>query len=684
MGNCEHLIEACARLVDAVLRACPHLRILATSRELLGVPGEVARRVPPLGVPDPGEVPSPDRLAGCEAVRLFVERARLLRPGFAVTEQNAPALALLCRRLDGIPLALELAAARSGVLTVGQIAERLDERVPGAGSPAGGGRFGLLTGGGRTAAPRQQTPRALVDWSYDLLSADERTVLRRLAVFNGGFTLEAAEAVCAGGGPEAVSVLDLLGALVQKSLVSAEERRGAVRYALLETIRAYGLERLAAAAEEETLRRRHSACYLALAERAEPHLRGPDLAAWLDLLEQEHGNIRQALAWCRTAPDGIDAGLRLTGALHLFWYLRGHLAEGRAWLEGALAAAAGTQPTRARAKALFGAGFLAYWQGDREAAAARCAECLAVARESGEAESVGAALVGLGLVARDRGEYTTAQRHFEESLAVRRGLDDRWGVAMSLHYLAILAAVRGDLGAARRLFQESLAIARHDGDVVGVANRVGWLGYVAYGEGNHDASRALLAESLARFREMAGPRGIAWTLGNLGLLALATGDAAAARALCRESLGTAWRLGIRRLSATALEGLAGVAAGAAQPRRALRLAAVAAALRTESGMALAPRDRAALDGWLAADLALDALEMALWARRAKRLQGLVHHSDPLNPGCRPWSEWWISPGAGRRRRSAISRASTTSRAPRSAAIAQPTTRRLHASSTTAR
>jgi non-specific serine/threonine protein kinase len=319
VDNCEHLVGACADLAATLLRSCPQLRLLATSREALEVAGEALYRAPSLSMPDLAQLPSPDRLTQYEAVQLFLERAQARRADFTLTARNAQAVAQVCVRLDGMPLAIELAAARIGVLPVESIAARLDDR------------FRLLTGGPRTTLPRQQTLRATLDWSHDLLSRPEQALLRRLAVFAGGWTLEAAESVCAGDVVVEGEILDLLSALVNKSLVQAEGADSHHRYWLLETLRQYTLERLEAMGEEAAVQDLHLAYFLALAEEAEPQLRGPAQGCWLDRLEVEHDNLRLALGWAleRHAEDG---GLRLAGALWGFWSYRGHLAEGQGWL----------------------------------------------------------------------------------------------------------------------------------------------------------------------------------------------------------------------------------------------------------------------------------------------------------------------------------------------------------------
>ena len=319
LDNCEHLLAACRDLAAALLRTCPHLRILATSREGLGMPGETLWRVPSLSVPEDIRHPlPPEELVLYDAVRLFVDRAVAITPSFAVTYETAPAVARVCQRLDGIPLAIELAAARVKVLAVEQIAARLDDR------------FRLLTGGSQLVLPRHQTLRGAIDWSYNLLLESERVLLRRLSVFAGGWTLEAAESVCAGGSVEAAAILDLLTSLVDKSLVLAETKRGEARYRLLETVRQYGNDRLQEAAELTDLQRWHFDWYLGLAERAEPELGGPHEDVWGERLEEEHANLRSALEWGMTQDVNGEPVLRLAGALGYFWNRRAHVSEGRA------------------------------------------------------------------------------------------------------------------------------------------------------------------------------------------------------------------------------------------------------------------------------------------------------------------------------------------------------------------
>ena len=536
LDNCEHLLPACAGLVDTLLKACPHLCVLATSREALGMAGEQVYRVPSLLAPDPAALPSEEKewttiVSEYDAVCLFVVRAGMQKSEFALTRQNARAVASVCHRLDGIPLAIELAAARVRVLSVEEIDTRLEDR------------FRLLTGGSQTALPRQRTLRAAIDWSYDLLSAQERTLLSRLSVFAGGWGLEAAEAVCAEEGREDWEVLDLLTGLVDKSLVIAEERTGTSRYRLLETVRQYSRERLVQAGEEAQIRGRHLEYYLALAEEAEPKLTGPEQGEWLGRLEAEHDNLRAALAWCQTEDEGAEAGLRLGGALYRFWHVRGHFSEGRSYLTEAFGHKRAIGHDRERAKALGGAGFLAYAQGDYEAARSLHEESLSICRELGDKQGIAQSFNNLGNVAFSQGEYDSARALYEESLSIRRELGDKQGIASSLHNLGGVAKEQGDYGSARALYEESLTILRDLGNKQGIAQSLNNLGNVAVYQGDYEASRRLYEESLTLRRELGDKRGIAQSLHNLGIVVMDQADHSSARSLSEESLSIQRELG---------------------------------------------------------------------------------------------------------------------------------------------
>jgi len=518
LDNAEHLLAACAELADTVLQHCPHITVIVTSREGLGVAGESTYRVPSLSLPDPRRDNTPESLAPYEAVRLFVERACRHSPQFALTRQNAPAVASVCHRLDGIPLAIELAAARLRSLSVDELNGRLDQR------------FRILTGGSRTALPRQQTLRALIDWSHDLLGAGEQALLRRLSVFAGGWTLAAAEQVCSGEGVAADEVLDLLTALADKSLALAETRAGAVRYRLLETVRQYARDRLLEQGGGQAWRDRHLAAFAALAKEAEPHLRGADQQPWMDRLETEHENLRAALTRACAPGADVAAGLALSDALFQFWYVRGYFGEARAWYESLLAAAPGTAPA-ARAEALGGAGVMAWQQGDY--AAARCAHesALAILRTMDDRAAVARSLLNVGIVDFEQGHYAAARARFEEGLAIRREVGKPQGVASALHNLAAVADAEGDHAAASRLFGESLEVYRALGDRWGTAISLANLGAVALRQGEPGAALWRHAESLAIRRDLGDRRGIAESLAGVATARAVLGDPLRAAAL---------------------------------------------------------------------------------------------------------------------------------------------------------
>ena len=551
LDNCEHLIAACAQLAELLLQACPNLGILATSREALGIAGESVLGVPPLAVPDPQAVAAegvdlPSRMLPYEGVRLFVDRAIAVQPEFRLTAANAPAVAQICHRLDGIPLALELAAARVKALSVDQIAARLDDR------------FRLLTGGSRTALPRHQTLQALIDWSNDLLSEAERVLLRRLSVFAAGWTLEAAEAVCAGDGIETDEVLDLLTGLVERSLVLVEQRGAEARYRMLDTIRQYARLKNLEAGEAEGLHTRHLHYILRLVEGAESGLRGHEQPRWLDRLEAEHDNLRAALDWSQASGD-TEAGLRLVGGLFRFWLLSGHVEEGRHWLEGMLSRVVATQRTKSLAKALQGAGFLAVGHGDLVTGRSRAEESLAISRELDDAVGVADSLHGLGRAAYFEGDYAAARSWFEESLNTGRAANYRWGSANALYRLGMVSLIQGDYLQARPQFDESAAIFRELGDKWSLSYSLSALGEEAFRRGDYAQARSALEEGLTAFRDLGSKSGIAMSLSELGWLALSEGDYLAASARLEESLALRQEMGYRVGVAIALNLLGDVA-----------------------------------------------------------------------------------------------------------------------------
>jgi predicted ATPase/DNA-binding winged helix-turn-helix (wHTH) protein len=516
LDNVEHLLEGCVQFVDLILRRSPDVAILVTSRERLAMAGELTYRVPSLTVPGPRDNVAPDALLAYDGVRLLVDRARLLRPGFSVTAENAASLASICYRLDGIPLAIELAAPRLRSMSVEELSQGLDQR------------FALLTDGSRTALPRHRTLRSMLDWSYDLLGEPEKLFLQRLSVFAGGWTLAAAKEVCAGEGIEHRDVLDLMTSLADKSLVVPEQEDAQTRYRLLETVRQYARDRLQDSGGSAAARVRHRDYYLALAEEADPKLRGAEQAEWLRRLEEEHENLRAGLAWSVAEP-GTGGGQRLCGALQRFWWTRGHLSEGRQWCTRVLGKAGAEERTRERANVLKAAGVLAFYQGDYRAARALYEESLAIRRELGDRSGISGSLNNLGNVAVEQGDYPTARALYEESLAIARELGDRFGIAVSLNNLGTVAFLQCDYPAARTLHEESLVIGRELGNPHSISMALSNVGHVALEQGDYPTAGALYEESLVIRRELGDRIGILYALEGL----------AAVLASLRESLRAA-------------------------------------------------------------------------------------------------------------------------------------------------
>ncbi|HLZ70560.1 MAG TPA: helix-turn-helix domain-containing protein [Dehalococcoidia bacterium] len=483
LDNCEHLIAACAELAERLLAGCPSLRILATSREPLQLAGEYQRRVPPLALPDPDQPASPAELARCPAVQLFVERARAVNADFNFTAGNVDAVTGICARLDGIPLALELAAARVRVLGVAQILERLDDSLQ------------LLTGNSRAAPTRQQTLRATLDWSYQLLTVPEQALFRRLATFAGGCDIAAAEAIGVGPDVQAADVLDLLTELLDKSLVLVEEETGTACYRLLEPVRQYAIERTAKG-ELEATRVRHAARYLALAERAAPHLRGPDQVAWLACLERESGNLRAALSWA-TALGELETEARLVVALAPFWEGHMHLREGRQALEAALARPVNGIAPALRRQVLIAAGRLAQWQGDLDGAIPLLAESLTAAEAAADRRGIAETLVWLGIVQMRRIATGEAADLLEESLARFRELADEPGIALVLLALGTTRGNQGDYQRACTLLEECRQRSQQQGDLRTVAMARTMLGTFLHYAGDHEQAAANVREGLA-------------------------------------------------------------------------------------------------------------------------------------------------------------------------------------------
>jgi predicted ATPase/DNA-binding XRE family transcriptional regulator len=546
VDNCDHLIAACASIVETLLRSCRDLQVLATSRQPLGIIGENTWRVPSLGLPDlDGAVvdrgDAPPDVAAYDAIRLFVERARAVRSGFALTDQNAASVVQICRRLDGIPLAIELAAARVRVLSVEQIGRRLDDR------------FSLLTGGGVNAPARQQTLRAMVDWSYDLLSPPERTLFRRLAVFAGGFTLEAAEGLGAGEQSPAPSpsVLDLLTALVDRSLVQVQESGGETRYFLLETIRQYAWEELDQAGELDGTRTRHFEWCRVFAMQVAAESAGRRRRYWLDLIERENANLRAALEWSKTSPERIDAGLRLAVVLANFWRYRIYIVEGRRHLVDLLARDNPLVADQSRAEALREAAWLAFWQVDVD----------------------------------------EADRLLDEAIPLWQSMGDARGLAHALWVRGAVAIWRGDYLGARELMEEDLAVSREAGDIFQESSALFSLGAVAMSLGELDRAEELLNHSLA----IRLAHGLNWGTGfprfELGNVMLLRGELDRADALYRQALVT-WQVSDDRSAmALAVNGLSWIASAHDNGDRAARLSGLAAAMREASGTVVLPPHR---------------------------------------------------------------------------------------------
>ena len=533
LDNCEHLVGACAVLAESLLRTCPDLRILATSREALGIAGEARLTVPPLSLPDPRHLPAVEDLARYEAARLFVERAKAVDPGFALTGRNAMSVAQICYRLDGIPLAIELAAARVKVLSAGQIAARLDDR------------FALLTDGGRTALARQKTLEAAMDWSHELLSQGERELLRRLSVFAGAFTLEAAEAVCSGFFSEEEieqgEVLDGLSRLVDKSLVLVVERDSDARYRLLETVRQYGREKLERSGEAEEIRRRHAGFMLMLAEEAGPELKGPRQGEWLGRLEAEHANLRAAMRWLLEKGEA-EAAARFAWALWLFWFHRGHQDEGRRWIEGALAKGDALPPDL-RARVLYADGAMSWGLRENSDTIRLLEESRALFRRAQDGHGEALALAATGVPTLQQGDVERATSILEDGIELMREAGDKWETSFMLAHLGMIYLDRGDQARATRNFEESLALSREVG---------------------------------AKFAGIV-------SLYNLARMAESRDDRKRAEVLYAEGLSLAAELSDKANAAYCLEGLAEVAGRRNDPERAVRLFGSAAALLEAAG-----------------------------------------------------------------------------------------------------
>jgi predicted ATPase/DNA-binding CsgD family transcriptional regulator len=616
LDNCEHVIGACAKLADALLRNCPNLALLATSREPLGIDGERVYRVPSMGTPADGD--DAGAIRASEAVRLLEDRATAQGMALTWDEPAAKVAGRICRRLDGIPLAVELAAARLRVMPAAELDARLDER------------FTLLTGGSRAALPRQQTLRAMVDWSWELMSSAERTVFARLSVFAGGFGLAAAEAVATDPDVPCGQVAGHLGALVDKSMVQfGDAGAGVGRYRLLETVRQYAAGQLEALGTPaaEAARRAHLDYYLGLAETAAPQLVGADQAAWMDRLDAELGNLRAAIACSLTQTDA-EPGLRLAASLHVYWEVRGHAAEGARALQALLSARSARHPTVLQARALAVAADLLDKTGGYAIAGDYCEEALAIARAAGD-ESLIANLMQVRAWVLMRQGQTGALPLIEQGLGVARQLGEPHLTGQLLLARCYAAYVKGDVADAARDAAEALPLFREAGDQIQVGATLGNLGYIELSAGDLDAARDHLAESLDISRALNNRDGIIYETLNLGLAEYLCGSPGAAVPLFAESLDLAGRIGMKRQTAYALIGLALARWGVAEPGWFVRLHGAADQALADLGETIEP-----LEGRLAqADrqrlrvaMGADAFEAEYLAGRALDLAVVAHEA----------------------------------------------------------
>ena len=600
LDNCEHLINACAQLVHQLLPACPDLRVLATSRESLALSGETIYRVPALSYPQadalaalrksqtlsPGDL---EDLAGYESVALFLNRAAAIRPEFALTPENARAIALICHRLDGMPLAIELAAARVNVLTVDQIAGRLNDH------------FALLVSGDRDSVARHQSLRATFDWSHDLLSAAEKKLLRRLSVFAGGCSLKTAEAVCSGDGVERDQLLSLLASLVDKSLVIAETVRSSeARYSLLEVIRQYAADKLHASGERAAVRQRHLRCFLQLVEESEPKLRGQYQQLWLNWLESEIDNIRVALSWALDTGQ-IEAGLRITSAIYLLWAVRGYVEEGSSWLEQLLARADDGIPPAVRANALASAAFLAVFRKDVAAQMKYGREAAHIAES---VDHVGKSALVWALFAQAAGASAAGDYEAEYSLSGRiiqltRELGDTYLLAVALASSSTAAMNVGKYAEARDRLEEALPLLHKSRDSHRIGMTLNVLGDLERCQQNYVQAQQYYEASLSRLQEVNAERDLASVLHNLGHACLHCGDLERAHSLFNQSITMHQEQQNEPGTAECLIGFAAVAISSGRPAAGARLLAAASAIGGESLIAPWPATRMEYNHYLA-------------------------------------------------------------------------------------
>ena len=578
LDNFEQVIPA-APLVAELLIACGRIKILVTSREGLRVSGEREYFVPPLPLPNLTALPSVESLSQYAAVALFLQRAQLVKPDFQITSDTAPAVAEICYRLDGLPLAIELAAARIKLLSPRTMLARL------------GNRLEFLTGGARELPARQQTLRNAIAWSYDLLDENERKLFRQMSVFVGGCTLDAVEAV-ARDQQAYDSVLDQFGSLLDKSLLrEVEGISDEPRFVMLELLREFGLDQLKANEEQDVTRHRHADFFLALAERAEAKMESMDQLEWIHRMEQEHDNLRAALEWSKTASGVGDLCLRLAGALGLFWEARGYFSEGRERLSTILSTEAAQGRTIGRAKLLARAAELAYRQSDYAATVELAEESLEIYRELGDKPGIASVLIKLGNAATEAGDYETASRFLEEAHGLWQELGDKHGTARALINLGWAALRPGDYQLAQTRLEAALVISRDLEDTRSIGFELSGLGEVALRQGDYERARKLLEESLELRRQLGNKWGIGVSLGTLGWVAIREGDWEHALARLGESLEVRQEIGDKGGRAWCVERLAEVALAQGNPEKAVRLLSAAGTLRISIGSVIDPVDQ---------------------------------------------------------------------------------------------
>jgi predicted ATPase/class 3 adenylate cyclase len=612
LDNCEHLLPDVRRITETLIQGAPRLHLLLTSREPLGLPGEFVWSIPPLSFPESLQASELDGHLDYDAVKLFVDRAAAVQPGFKLSAKNAPAILRITRKLEGNPLAIELAAARAKVLSEEDIASRLDAGL----------RF-LFPRGSTPNAP-QQTLQAMIDWSYNLLSPKEQVLLRRLGIFKGGWLLPAAEAVCSNKKLPAWQILDLLAGLIDKSLVVPEMQESHHRYRFLEMIREYALLRLGESSEADKIAEKHARYYLALAEESYGELWGEKLGYWLDYLEAEHDNLRSALEWAKSTPDRREVLLRLVGSLWRFWVIRGYLREGRSWMELALERNADAPPA-SRANAMRGLGFLALHQGDYQLAQSVHEESLALYQHAGSQLGIARQLDVLGEIQWMQGSPTTAVSMFSESLSLHRKINNPEGVATTLEHLGMIARDHGDYPQAREQLEESLQIYRQLGNTLYIASSLNNLGLVAYVLCEYHKANSLFEESVALYRQMKDRWGISEALINLGNVAKDQGYFHRANDIYYDTLALKQDLGDLSGTARSTSGLAEVAFFQGNYSQAIQLAEQSYELFQERGI---KRGMAvSLMVWAAAKIYLGELDEGEHLAR----QGIALSSDIDTP-----------------------------------------------------